>query len=584
MQFHIEGKIMKKSKHFVTKKILQALLTSGALISSTSVFAYDDVANPLTKTELAQPSVTVEDIEQTEKIKARLAEIAAEEEKAYIEKNGHYVERRSYGTAKETDPPRYVKQANKTWLKEYDAFENADWLDLGLEYRARYEYRDNDFRRRDENIDQPILLRTRAYVGVKKILDPLRFTVELQDSRRNNGDYPRDFESRDVNYLHILQGYAELNFDKSIFGKDDYGNEYPFWVRYGRHAWESIDRRLIARNEWRNTTNNFEGLRANIGDKKNDWQLEFFAVQPIQRFTRADDKVNESQHFYGLIGDYRGLSKYVTFEPYYLLLKQDGDKVKFDTNGTEFTNRSFYTADQQRQQEVDREIHTGGIRAYGSIPNTKWDYDASYVKQWGNQERYSTSNPGNGYINVDHDAKAYNAEIGYSPKLPWKPRFSAFYGVATGDKIPSGNDTTQSERFDRLFGFARPWSNDDYIQMENIRTPKVRVEFEPKVPFLDRVQVDTGFSWYQLDSASDRWNAGGDLRDKTGKSGRDLGKEYDLRVRFALNKYAALNLGYAHFWAGDFVKSAVNIPSNNNQPNRKDNSNFFYTELTLLGF
>jgi hypothetical protein len=566
------------------KKLVSTLTLAGVILAPASVLA-EETTQLSTNANLLQISDATtdgaqEDAVLQEKIKARLAEIAAEEEKAYIEKNGHYVERRSYGTAKETDPPRYVKQANKTWLKDYDAFENADWLDLGLEYRARYEYRDNDFRRRDENLDQPLLLRTRAYVGVKKILDPLRFTVELQDSRRNNGDYTREFDTRDINYLHILQGYAELNFDKSIFGKDDYGNEHPFWVRYGRHAWEAIDRRLIARNEWRNTTNNFEGLRANLGDKKNDWQLEFFAVQPIQRFTRENDKVNESQHFYGLIGDYRGWSKYVTLEPYYLLLKQDGNEVKFNTDGLRLAG------DQLRQAQVDREIHTGGLRAYGVIPNTLWDYDASYVKQWGNQDRFLSN--ALGYINVDHDAKAYNAEIGYSPKHPWKPRFSAFYGVATGDKNPpTGTDRTDNERFDRLFGFARPWSNDDYIQMENIRTPKVRVEFEPKVPFLDRVQVDTGFSWYRLDSATDRWNAGGDLRDRTGRSGRDLGKEYDLRVRFALNQYTALNLGYAHFWAGDFVQDAASANAANRRDftqNRKDTSNFFYSELTLLGF
>jgi len=523
----------------------------------------------------AEVSVT-EDAELKAKIEARLAEIKAEEEKAYIEKYGHYVERRSYGTAKETDPPRYVKQANKTWLKDYDVFENINWLDLGLEERIRYEYRDNDFRRSDENLDQPILLRTRAYIGLKNKLDPFRFALELQDSRRNNGDYTRSFDTRDINYLHILQGYIELNYDKSIFGKDDYGNEHPVWVRYGRHSWEAIDRRLIARNEWRNTTNNFQGLRANIGDKKNDWQVELFAVQPIQRFTRANDEVDKAQHFYGVIGDYRSWSKYVTLEPYYLLLKQDGDKVEFNTSGLRLSGN------QLRQAQIDREIHTGGLRAYAVIPNTKLDYDVSYIRQWGNQYRFLSN--ALGYINVDHKAYAYNAEIGYSPNHPWKPRFSVFYGVATGDDATprAQDDQTPNERFERLFGFARPWSNDDYIQMENIRTPKVRVEFEPKVPFLDRVQVDAAFSWYELESATDRWNAGANLQDRTGRAGTDLGKEFDLRVRFALNQYAALNLGYAHFWAGDFVQTTSRRVAG--ESNRADNSNFFYTELTLLGF
>jgi hypothetical protein len=132
-----------------------------------------------------------EAIAQSEYMHASLPEITREITQEKSETSGYFVDRKSYGTQKETDPPRYVKQANKTWLKDYDAFENTYWLDLGLEYRMRYEHRDNDFRRNDENIDDPIMLRTRAYIGVKNILDPLRFAIELQDSRRNNGDYTR---------------------------------------------------------------------------------------------------------------------------------------------------------------------------------------------------------------------------------------------------------------------------------------------------------------------------------------------------------------------------------------------------------
>jgi len=518
------------------------------------------------------------DLAQSEYVNASLLEITRDITQEKSEPNGYFVERKSYGTQKETDPPRYVKQANKTWLRDSDSFDNIDWLDLGLEYRIRYEHRDNDFRRNDENIDDPILLRTRAYFGVKNILDPLRFAIELQDSRRNNGDYTRQFDTRDINYAEVLQGYVELNFKENILGKDDLGHDRPIWIRAGRHAWEAVDRRLIARNEWRNTTNNFQGVRANIGDKKNDWELELFVVKPIQRFTTKFDEVDHAQNFYGAIGNYRRWSEYITLEPYYLLLKQNGDKVKLNANGESLLGSTL------SQAQIDREIHTAGLRAFGIIGRTGFDYDVSYVKQWGNQDRFLSD--ALGYINVDHDAYAYNAEIGYSLKHPWKPRFSVFYGVATGDKATAvaANDRTSHQRFERLFGFARPWSNNDYIQMENIRAPKVRVEFDPILPFLNQMKVDTGFSWYKLDSATDRWNAGANLRDRTGRSGKDLGKEFDVRVRFPISQYCAINLGYAHFWADNFIKNAVNIPSNNNEINRKDTSNFFYTEVSIYVF
>lgn len=557
-----------------SKKLAQPLLISSLLLSGG--FAHANEAEIKLADNTTQTTKSIEDLEQEEKVKARLKEIADEAKAAAKTANGYYVERRSYGTQKESEPPRYVKQANKTWLKDYDAFNDVNWLDLGLEYRARYEHRDNDFRRADENIDDPLLLRTRAYIGVKEILDPLRFAVEVQDSRRNNGDYSRAYDTRDVNQADILQGYLELHFKESIFGKDDLGNNRPFWVRGGRLAWESLDRRLIARNEWRNTTNTFQGVRANIGDKKNDWQLEAFAVKPVQRFTRSLDEVDHSQDFYGVIGDWRGWSEYVTLQPYYFLLKQDGNKVKYNSNGQELTGATLSAA------QIDRKIHTAGLRAYGAF-NSDWDYDTSYVKQWGNQDRFLSNALGS--INVDHEAYSYGAEVGYTFKNSWKPRVSAYYGVASGDSTPAtGTDRTDSQRFERLFGFARPWSNNDYIQMENIRTPKLHLEFEPKVSFLQNVKVDTSFSWYRLDDASDRWQAGSNLRDRTGASGNDLGKEVDLRVRFPINQYASLNIGYAHFWAGDFVKDSVKIAGNNNDATRASSSDFFYTELTLLGF
>ncbi len=551
--------LKKIKQHLIAIGIISLTFTGGGL----NAYAEEPVAD------------SIEAQEQAAKVKARLAEIAAEEKKAKRDANGYYVERKSYGTQKETDPPRYVKQANKTWLKDYDTFSDVDWLDLGLEYRARYEHRDNDFRRSDENIDDPLLLRTRAYIGIKNILDPLRLALEVQDSRRNNGDYTREYDTRDVDKHDILQGYLELNFQKTFLGQDDLGHEHPIWIRAGRHAWEAVDRRLIARNEWRNTTNTFQGVRAQIGDRKNDWDLELLAVKPVQRFTSRIDEVDHSQDFTGAIFNWRRWSDYVTLEPYYFHLKQDGDEVKYNSGGEALTGTAL------RQAQIDRDIHTAGLRAYSIIGNTGFDYDVSYVKQWGEQQRFLSN--ALGYIEVDHDAHAYNAELGYSFKHPWKPRFSVFYGVATGDKNPpSGVDRTDNQRFERLFGFARPWSNDDYIQMENIRTPKVRLEFDPQLSFLDNVKVDTGFSWYKLDSASDRWNAGANLRDRTGNSGSDLGKEFDLRVRFPINPQIAVNIGYAHFWAGDFVKETSRRVAG--QSGRDDSSDFFYTEVSLYAF
>lgn len=520
--------------------------------------------------EDVRANAEVQDLEQ--KIKARLEEIDAEEKAAKRAASGYYVERKSYGTGRETEPPRYVRQLNKTWLRDFDSLAEVDWLDIGLDYRVRYEWRDNDFRRGRDTIDEPILLRTRGFVAIKNILDPLRFTLEVEDARRNNSQFTREFDTRDVNYAEPIQAYVELYFKETPLGKDDLGNDRPISIRAGRHAFEYTDRRLLARNEWRNTTNNFQGVRTLIGQQKNDWQLDLLALKPVQRFTNQLDEVDHSQNLYGVIGDWRRWSEYVTLQPYYLLLKQDGDEVKFTANGSPIA----------ANQKIDREIHTAGLRAYGVVGKTGWDYDASFVKQWGTQDRLN--NAGGFIAELDHEAYAYNAEIGYSWKHPWKPRLSAFYGVASGDKNPTDG---KNQRFERLFGFARPWSNNDYFQMENLVAPKLRVEFEPQVSWLEGLKVDAGYNWYRLHEERDRWNNAG-LRDTRGLSGRDIGEEVDIRVRFPLGKYVGVNLGYAHFWAGDFVKATTRNGSvggtNQADPDRRDHSNFFYTEVSISAF
>lgn len=477
----------------------------------------------------------------------------------------YYVERRSYGTLRDTEPPRYVKQLNKTWLRDDVKFADVDWLDIGLDYRFRYEYRDNDFRRSRDSIDEPFLLRTRGYLGVKNILDPLRFAIEVEDARRNHSQFTREFDTRDINYAEPIQAYVELYFDETPLGKDGLGNARTLSIKAGRQAFEYLDRRLLARNEWRNTTNNFQGVRATIGQQSNDWQVDILALKPIQRLTTSLDEVDHAQDFYGVIGDWRRWSAYVTLQPYYLLLKQDGDKVKYDTNGKTAAANT----------KIDREIHTAGLRAYGMVSKSGWDYDLSYTQQWGYQDRLS--NAGVFIEELDHDAYAYNAEIGYTFQHPWKPRVSAFYGVATGDKNPTDGN---NERFERLFGFARPWSNNDYIQIENVRTPKLRLEFEPPVAWLPGLKMDAGFGWYRLASARDRWNAASNLRDTSGRSGKDMGREFDVLARFPLGKFVNVGMGYAHFWAGDFTKATSQLID----PERRDDSDFFYTQISVSAF
>ncbi len=437
---------------------------------------------------------------------------------------GYYREPGSYGTKRETDPPAYARNASKTGL---EALADLTWLDLGLDFRTRYELRSDDLRRNRSATDNLFLLRTRAYFGIREILDPFRFVVEVEDARSANGQFKKD--NRDVNGGEPIQAYAELFFD-DLLPADAREGKRPVRVRGGRFWLEKLDRRLIGNNAWRNTTNTFQGVYASLGEDRNDWQVELLAAQPLDRKLYEADRPNDDQWFYAAIGHWRRWSDVATIEPYWLFLDQKAS-----------ANRN------------PREIHSPALRVYGPI-GANANFDVNLVYQTGRDNKRS------------HSAFGAATEVGYTFAHAWKPRWSLFYGYASGDKNPNDND---NERFERFYGFARPWSANDYFIWENFHAPKTRVEFVP----LKDLRVDAGYSWYWLASDTDRW-ANANLRDPTGQSGDFLGHEFDVRARYPLTSRIDATLGYAHFEPGGFTKNQ----------GRTNASDFLYLEVSINAF
>jgi hypothetical protein len=253
------------------------------------------------------------------------------------------------------------------------------------------------------------------------------------------------------------------------------------------------------------------------------------AVQPLQRLLYEWDRPVEGQWVWAAIGHWRGWSDVMTLEPFYLA----------------FTDSEVSSG---------RVVHSPGMRAYGRLGDTGFDFDLNGIYQFGQ----------NGSLDVA--AWAATAEVGYRWELPWKPRLSVFYGQATGDADP--NDGTDN-RFERFFGFARPWSANDYIVFENIRTPKLRLEMAPH----ERFRFDLGHSWYWLDSPTDRYLLDS-LRDPTGSNGSFVGHEFDVRFRWQATSKMEVILGYAHFFPGDFVRNTI----------RPGDTDFAYLEVTVNAF
>lgn len=462
----------------------------------------------------------------------------------------------SYATNPESDPPRYVRRLSDIGV---DAFKDLTWLDVGLEWRTRYEHRHNDIRYVEGGNNDPIFLRSRAWLGIRDILDPFRFAVEFQDSRVVNNSHVTTDQER--NEYDLINAYGEL-YLKNGLGVDDRNQNRPVRFRVGRFAYETTDRRFIARNEWRNTTNSFEGFRLNLGREANDWELDLFGMQPVKRLQTKFDEANDHLWTFGAIGYWRKWSDIVTFQAYYM-----GQKQTADPNGFTATNR------------LDREIHMPGFRAYGKVANW-FDFDVSYNHQLG------FSGP------LRQNAQGYTVEVGRTFNYPWKPRIMGFYGYASGDRNPNDGE---DNRFDRFFGFARPWSADHYVIYENLKAPKVRMELQPT----SKLGFELTYAWYWLASSRDRMFdiLGGNIsntvkdtgfnRDRTGQSGDFGGHAFEGRIRYQVNSRISTVLGYTHFTAGEFVKNRIAATScevlqkHPCTDQRSGNTDFLYFEVLI---
>ena len=453
-------------------------------------------------------------------------------------KNGYYQPTRAYRLEPEYDVPAYARKANET----YKELSGIDWLNVGLDTRVRFEDRQNDYRPwSDTTVSPPTsnkryytqplwLSRTRIYAGVKTALDPLRFVLELQDSRVFNNIY--QLQDQEINQTDMIQGYGELYF-KDALGKDGKGQDRPISIRAGRMAFELGARRLIARNEFRNTTNNFDGFRLKLGQKENDFDVDSFVMRPVLRNAYSFDRPDWQNWVYGSWITIHKWSDVVTVQPYFIGRHQYADPLS-----------------PLNAYKIQRDTQAPGMRFYGAVNG--FDYDLDVMKQFGTlgslQYLTATSTSYNLQKTLQQDAISYAADVGYTfESHPWKPRISAVYIYGSGTKNPFGGTNNSVDTF---YGFNQPFSRSDYINWSNVKDPKARIEFEP----WKGTQIDAAFSAYWLASASAAWEKTG-LWAPMGNRGTFMGTEIDLRIRQKINQFLNISLSYDRFMPGSFTSS-----------------------------
>jgi hypothetical protein len=260
-------------------------------------------------------------------------------------------------------------------------------------------------------------------------------------------------------------------------------------------------------------------------------------MQPLDRLLYNFDKPVRGLWFYGLVGNWKRWSQYATIQPYWLGLTQNSSKKADDPDDT-------YS------------IQTTGVRSYGVVGQTGWDWDVDLAYQFGTWKKDQTQN-----------AWASALEVGYTVEdWSWRPRFSGFFGYGSGDRNP--NDSTNNS-FNALYGFNQPWSRNDYFSWDNGIMPKARIEATP----VKDLYVDLGYGAFWLASARAPWQRA-ELSDPTGRSGNWLGNEFDVRLRYRIWQRIQVEASYSRFNPGTFPKDQ----------GKGLDSNFFYLQVTTSAF
>jgi hypothetical protein len=415
-------------------------------------------------------------------------------------------------------------------------------LSLEVQSRVRYEYLKDQFRALTEGDADVLVLRTLVHARFEAT-EHLTLGAEMIDSRAYLQDVP--VGTGIVNAVELLQGYAQVRSDGPFGGASE--------LRGGRITMDVGSRRLVARNRFRNTINAFTGI---------DWrwrgagerEARAFWTLPVQRrpFLPRQTEDNEIQF------DRETLD--VQFWGVFY-----GDRLPGGHRG-ELYLFGLHESDTDRRPTRNRQLYTPGLRFWKPPSEGGLDYLVESVLQFGESRASAAS-----ARDLDHFAHFHHVEVGWSFAAPGSPRLVAQFDYASGDDDPDDGD---NGRFDTLFGARRfdfgPTGIYGPFVRANLVTPGLRLQWKPAGTLSGFVSV-RGF-W--LASDRDAW-VGTGLRDRSGGSGRYLGSQIELRVRWeALPGNLRLEGGVAHLFAGRFRDDA---PLSNGQ----GDATYAYTQATV---
>jgi Alginate export len=439
---------------------------------------------------------------------------------------------------------RYLDDPNNTEHDYFDFLKRIRFgpddlfmFTTGGEFRVRYESRENsglsNLTMGRNNTDD--LFRVRVYNDLW-ITQYVRIYSEFFSATSPDNRLAPALPDRDP------ADFMDLFVDLRTIDLDD----KPVWLRMGRQELLYGSGRLVSTLDWSNTRRTFQGIKAFW--QSDNLDIDAFVVNPVvpagtyaggsqDGFTAPDTQTT----FAGLWTTYK-------FRPgndidlYYLMLQNDRPVSTAPTGspGVELFN-------------------TIGSRWVGDYHNWLWDFEGmSQFGQFAAQRQLAWS---------------ATASAGYVfNNAPLTPCVWLVYDFASGSKdvsstaLPPGfTGPAGPHTFNQLFPFNHYYDWMDLVGRQNIQDFRTITTIYP---------ADWMFVWLQthcfyLDSATDYlYNSAGAgiRRDPTGRSGRDVGTEFDIIPNIHIDNHQDILFSYSYLVAGRFLRDTATTPAGKKDP------------------
>lgn len=418
-------------------------------------------------------------------------------------------------------------------------------LDMSAAIRLRYETIAGQARTGVPAREASTQLRTILHATYRS--GPLTIGTELFDSRAVDVPAASAISTGEVDASEPVQSYVALDVGdaarRRLHGR----------VTVGRQTAGLRSRRLIANDDYRNTTNGFTGVRLDLADGDR-WDLTAYYLLPQHRL--PDDAVALRNARIAL--DREGFDTRIWGATVgaHLLGRLEGDVGVY----------RFAERDRAGRATRDRRLTTLTARLIAPPTAGQFDGEVEIMRQTGSIAASLVAGAGR----LPVAAWFGHGEVGYQWRGAWAPHLALEADYASGDRRDG-----HYRRFDTLYGMRRadfsPAGLYNALSRSNLIAIGPRIELTPS----KRIDAFATVKKLWLAAARDAF-ATTSVVDPTGRSGRDGGWQGDARLRFwAIPKRLQVEADGVWLAKGRFLTDA---------PNRTSDRDTLYLSLNASAF